>query len=138
MRRLIVLLKPYSKYLLAAWAIAVVVVSSVPSLPTLTIETGKSVIRLDYIIHICEYAALAILTYMAFSGKDFSIALKRYVYITVVLVLFAIVDEFHQKLIPGRTFNFKDMASNITGIIAGLIFCMVVFRHIRLRNQEPE
>lgn len=134
MIRLIVLLKPYSKYMLAAWAITIFTVSSVPSLPTLKIETGRSVIRLDYFIHFCEYAILATLAYMAFSGRKFDATAKRYIYVTAGLVLFAVIDEFHQKLIPGRTFNVKDMASNVAGIIAGLIFCMVVFRHIRLRD----
>jgi VanZ family protein len=45
-------------------------------------------------------------------------------------MLFAIADEFHQKFIPGRTFNVKDIISNIIGVIGGLLFCIAVFRTI--------
>jgi VanZ family protein len=55
---------------------------------------------------------------------------RKFILITVGLIIFAILDEFHQKLIPGRTFNVKDILSNVLGILAVLIFCAVVFRQI--------
>jgi VanZ family protein len=55
---------------------------------------------------------------------------KRWILLTVGLILFAILDELHQKLIPGRSFNIKDILSNISGILAVLVFCIVVFRMI--------
>ena len=128
MIRLITWFRPYSGYLLVAWIIIILTLSSIPTLKPLRIETPKSSIRLDYLLHFCAYGSLAFLAYLSFTERNFRMNLKKYVTITGCLILFSLLDEFHQKLIPGRTFNVKDIYSNITGIIAGLVFCVVVFR----------
>lgn len=135
MFRLITTLRPYSKYIFIAWMIIIMTVSSIPKLPTLKIETEKGIIRLDYLIHFCEYGSLAFLAFLTYADNRFMMSLKRYFAITAGLTLFAVLEEFHQKLIPGRTYNVKDIYSNISGIIAALVFCMVVFRMIR---NQPE
>ncbi len=129
--RLITWCRPYASYLLAGWLVAVITVSSIPSLPTLKIHTAHNVIRLDYFIHFCEYGFMAFLTFMAFSGRSFYISYKRWIVLTGGLILFALLDELHQKLIPGRTYNIKDFLSNATGIIAAMVFCISVFKTIR-------
>jgi VanZ family protein len=130
MIRLIIWCKPFAKYLLAAWIIAVIIVSSIPRLPTLKIHTAKSDIRLDYFIHFCEYGIMAFMAFLSFAGKEFKMNYKRWILLTLGLILFAVLDEFHQKLIPGRSFNIKDILSNISGILAVLVFCIVIFRMI--------
>jgi VanZ family protein len=130
MLKLIIWCKPFAKYLLTAWVLAVIIVSSIPHLPTLKIHTAKSDIRLDYLIHFCEYGIMALMAFLSFAGKDFKMNYKRWILLTVGLILFAILDELHQKLIPGRSFNIKDILSNISGILAVLVFCIVVFRMI--------
>jgi VanZ family protein len=130
MLKLIIWCKPFAKYLLAAWVLAVIIVSSIPHLPTLKIHTAKSDIRLDYLIHFCEYGIMALMAFLSFAGKDFKMNYKRWILLTMGLILFAILDELHQKLIPGRSFNIKDILSNISGILAVLVFCIVVFRMI--------
>ena len=128
MTRLIIHLRPISKYLFIVWIIIIVVVSSMPTLPTPKIRTGEMVIRLDYLIHFCEYGLLAFLAYLSYAGKEFNISLKKILIITFFLIIFALLDEFHQKLIPGRSFNPKDILSNIIGILAALLFCWLSFR----------
>jgi VanZ family protein len=130
MLKLIIWCKPFAKYLLTAWVLAVIIVSSIPHLPTLKIHTAKSDIRLDYLIHFCEYGIMALMAFLSFAGKDFKMNYKRWILLTMGLILFAILDELHQKLIPGRSFNIKDILSNISGILAVLGFCIVVFRMI--------
>jgi VanZ family protein len=130
MKHLIIFLKPFSKYLLVIWVITIATVSSIPHLPTPKIETGKGEIRLDYLIHLCEYGALIFISLLSFVKKDFMLSLKKYVLITLAVIAFALADEFHQKLIPGRTFNPKDIISNLTGIIAGAILCYFLFKKI--------
>ena len=130
MKKFIVLLKPYSKYLVVIWAITIATVSSIPHLPTPKIETGKGAIRLDYMIHFCEYGVLIFLSLLSFVRKDFRLAIKRCLLITLAVIAFALTDEFHQKLIPGRTYNPKDILSNLTGIIAGAFFCYFFFKKI--------
>lgn len=134
MFRLIEAIKPYSKYFLVAWIIIILTMSSIPSLPTLKIQTQKSVIRLDYLIHFCEYGSLAFLAFLTFADSRFRMSLMKYLTITAGLILFAVLDEFHQKLIPGRSFNVIDIYSNIIGIVAVLVFCIVVFRRISNRT----
>ena len=130
LERLIFIIKPVSRYLLAGWIITIVLVSSVPSVPTLKIHTAKADIRLDYLIHFCEYGILAFMAFLSFAGNEYKMSYKKLILITLGLISFAILDEFHQKLIPGRAFNVKDILSNILGILAVLIFCVVVFRKI--------
>lgn len=132
MYKLISFLRPFAKYFLAIWIITIIFVSSVPSIPSLKIHTQKADIRLDYLIHFLEYGALAFLTYLTFSGKDFRISLRKFLIITVCLVVFAVADESHQIIIPGRTFNINDIISNLAGIAGGLVFCVLVFRKIVL------
>jgi VanZ family protein len=134
MFRLITSIKPYSKYFLLIWIIFIVIFSSIPSLPTMKIQTHTSVIRLDYLIHFCVYGFLAFLAYLTYSDNHFKLNLRKYIIITTVVILFAILDEFHQKLIPGRSYNVKDILSNISGIIAALIICLIIFGIIGNRH----
>jgi len=114
--------------------LTIIIVSSTPSIPTLKIHAAKADIRLDYLIHFLEYGILTFLAFLSFAGSEFKPGYRKYILITIGLVLFACLDEFHQKLIPGRTFNVKDIVSNVAGIIATVIFCVVVFRKIADRD----
>jgi VanZ family protein len=130
MLRLIIFLRPFARYLFIAWIMTIFIISSTPSIPTLKLHTAKTEIRLDYLIHFCEYGILALMAFLSFAGKEFKISYRKFILITLFLISFAILDEFHQKLIPGRAFNVKDILSNLLGILAVLIFSMVIFRNI--------
>ena len=138
MLRLIIFLRPFSRYLLIVWIFAIIFVSSTPSIPTLKIHTAKAEIRLDYLIHFCEYGVLAFLAFLSFAGNEFKMSYRKFILITMGLILFAILEEFHQKFIPGRTFNTKDILSNISGILVTLPFCVLVFRKIEIPRFRPE
>jgi VanZ family protein len=138
MIRFIIWCKPFAKYLLVALIITIITVSSIPSIPTLKLHTTKIDIRLDYLIHICEYGALSVMAFLTFAGDDFKMTLKRTSIISLSLILFAIIDELHQKFIPGRTYNINDIISNILGIFAALVFCIVLFRKIVQNHKKTE
>ena len=133
MEKLIIFLKPYSKYMFITWIVIIAVISSIPNLPTPKITTGKVELRIDYIFHFCEYAFLTFITFLTLVRKDFKLTLQKYLLITLCLIIFAVADEYHQKLIPGRSFNVKDILSNLSGVSGGLLFCIVVFRTIANR-----
>jgi VanZ family protein len=135
MLKLIIFLRPFSRYLLIAWALTIIILSSIPNIPTLKIHTHKAVIRLDYLMHFCEYGFLTFLTFLSFAGNEFRIKYRKVLLITASLILFAVLDELHQKLIPGRSCNIRDIMSNIAGILAGMIFCLGVFRDIFERHR---
>jgi VanZ family protein len=136
MYKLISFLRPFARYFMVVWIIAIIVVSSMSSIPVLKIHTQKADIRLDYLIHFLEYGSLAFLTYLTFAGKDFRISSLKYFIITVCLIAFAIADESHQIIIPGRTFNTNDIISNLAGITGGLVFSVLVFRRIGLKLRQ--
>jgi VanZ family protein len=130
MLKLIIHLRPIARYLLIIWLLTIITVSSIPNIPTLKIHTAKAEFRLDYLMHFCEYGLLTFITFLSFAGKEFKVAFRKFLLITACLILFAILDEFHQKLIPGRSYNIKDIMSNVTGIVTSAIFTMVVFRAV--------
>lgn len=136
MLKLIIWCKPFAKYLLVAWIMAVIIVSSIPHLPTLKIHTARTDIRLDHLIHFCEYSIMALMAFLSFSGREFEMNYKKWILLTLGLILFAILDELHQKLIPGRAYSIKDIMSNVSGILTVLIFSIVVFRMIRKRQYQ--
>jgi polysaccharide biosynthesis protein VpsQ len=131
MLKLIIFLRPLARYLLIGWILIIITLSSIPNVPTLKIHTSSgAVIRLDYLIHFCEYGLLTFLAFLSFAGNEFKIILKKYVVIIISLIIFAVLDEFHQKLIPGRAFNIRDIMSNVTGILVVTVFTIFVFRSI--------
>jgi VanZ family protein len=130
MIRLIIWCKPFAKYFLVIWLLTIIVISSIPSIPTLKVHTARSEIRLDYLMHFFEYGILTFMAFLYFVNSEFRLNYKKLILITISLILFAVIDEFHQKLIPGRSFNVKDIISNIAGILAAAVFCILVFRKI--------
>lgn len=113
--------------------IAIISISSIPHLPTLKIHTAKSDIRLDYLIHFCQYGLLTLVAFIAYSDKNFNIRAGKALLLIATLILFAISDEFHQKLIPGRSFSLKDILSNLSGIVVAAVITILIFRSIRLK-----
>ena len=131
MLKLIIFLRPFARYLLIAWILTIIILSSIPNIPTLKVHTARVEIRLDYLMHFCEYGVLTFIAFLSFAGSEFKINYKKYILITMGLILFAVLDELHQKLIPGRSYNIKDILSNITGILASMVFTIIVFRIIK-------
>ncbi len=133
MIKLFILLRPYARYLLIAWVVTILIVSSIPSIPPLKIHTEKADIRLDYLIHVLEYGALTLFSLLTFTGDKYKMDYRKISVITLSLVLFAILDEYHQKIIPGRTYNINDIFGNVLGIFVALIICTLVFRKIEAK-----
>jgi VanZ family protein len=130
MLKLIIYLRPVARYLLIAWVITIIIVSSIPNIPTLKIHTAKSEIRLDYLMHFCEYGVLTFIAFLSFAVREFKIGYGKVILIAISLIIFAVLDELHQKLIPGRSYNIKDIMSNVTGILTVTIFVILIFRSI--------
>ncbi len=138
MFKLIIFLRPFARYMLIAWILTIITLSSIPNIPTLKIHTARAEIRLDYLMHFCEYGVLTIIAFLSYAGSEFKINYKKYLLITVGLILFAVIDELHQKLIPGRSYNIKDILSNITGILAAMVITIIVFRSIGNRLKKSD
>jgi VanZ family protein len=135
MLKLILSLRPFARYLLIAWLLTIIVLSSIPNVPTLKIHTARKEIRLDYLMHFTEYGILTFITLLSFSGSKFRMSLKKIMLIAVSLTVFAYLDEFHQKIIPGRTYNIIDFLSNTSGIVVVMILTLIIFRVIRSKSE---
>jgi VanZ family protein len=135
MLKFIIFIRPFAKYLLMLWAISIMVVSSTPHIVVPKIHTAHAVIRLDYLIHFLEYGLLTGLSFLTFTGEKFATEIPQAVKIGLILLIFATIDEFHQKLIPGRSFNPMDLYSNISGILSGIIISIALFRLIARKKR---
>ena len=124
MKKIIDWFRPFAKYFLVIWIALIIVFSSLPRLPEIKIEGHSFEIRLDYLIHFVEYFTLAFLSLLTFDRAGHNKRINRVVAIFFLLMLFAAIDETHQLLIPGRSFNPLDMLFNFTGIIGGSIFTL--------------
>ena len=96
-------------------------------------------IDIERLAHIGEYAGLAVLLPRALSnsrggdwekggGGDFPPAQKasQRLYTPVLIALaYAVLDEFHQELTPGRGFELADIGYDLVGIVAALALTWV-------------
>ena len=76
--------------------------------------------RLDYLLHFMEYTGLTILALFTFSPTCLASLERRVLITAALLMLFALIDESHQLLIPNRSFNIIDLLCDACGIITGL------------------
>ena len=138
MLKLIIFLRTFARYLLIAWLLTIIILSSIPNIPTIKIHTAHNEFRLDYLIHFFEYGILTFITFLSFTGNEFRLSYWKILIITICLTMFAYLDEFHQKIIPGRTYNIMDFLSNESGVVVAVIITIAIFNVIegRIRNKN--
>lgn len=67
--------------------------------------------------HLIEYAVLYVLIYFATNSTKKSIPLTYF---------YALSDEFHQSLVPGREGRFADTLIDFLGILIGVLFMKIL------------
>ena len=103
------------------WISLVIMVSSIPNLNTPKISISGWTFRTDHLLHWLQYLALSFLM-VSWQFKKLPFSLKKIlVYTLAIGILIAVGDEYHQLLIPGRSFTYADMLSNTIGVITGVI-----------------
>jgi VanZ family protein len=89
--------------------------------------------------HFSEYAILAFLARRAFvtSSRWF---LQRYWFQLglLLVVVYALLDEFHQSFVPSRTASIYDSAIDAAGGLTILLICKFYDRKSRRRNAAGE
>jgi VanZ family protein len=85
---------------------------------------------LGRVLHISEYAVLALLTARAMIWHA-DVRLASLVLVLGLTELYALSDEIHQLFVPGRTFQLMDLALDLLGGMIGLIF----FERIRAKRR---
>ncbi|HKE57316.1 MAG TPA: VanZ family protein [Pyrinomonadaceae bacterium] len=83
--------------------------------------------------HLSEYALLGVLAARAFSGST-HVTLRQHWFLVslALIVIYALLDEFHQSFVPSRTASLTDSLIDITGGLTALL----VMRWRRAREQS--
>ena len=103
------------------WLSLILLVSSIPHLPNPNITVSGHKIRVDHLIHWFQYMTLVFLMISWLFRRNPFLYRKILLYTLFLGILMGVGDEFHQILIPGRTFSYYDMLSNAFGVITGVI-----------------
>lgn len=95
------------------WGIGMLTVSSIPYLE---VPGADKIFGIDKVAHLAEYLIFALLIFKVRSIKKYAIPLKL-----GIILVFAGIDELHQKLIPGRMVELSDFTANAVGCICGYL-----------------
>jgi len=110
------------------WLSLILLVSSLPYINTPSVEMMGIHFRLDHILHWFQYTTLAFLM-VSWQYRKRPFAFKNVIFYTLLFgLLLAASDEYHQLLIPGRTFTYADMISNALGVITGVGIAALFWR----------
>ena len=72
--------------------------------------------------HFLEYALLGVLAARAFKGSPKSSVRARWFFISALLVIvYALLDEYHQSFVPSRTSSISDSLLDICGGLTALL-----------------
>ncbi|PID88858.1 MAG: hypothetical protein CSB02_00545 [Bacteroidia bacterium] len=113
------------RWLSILWGITIISISSIPHLSTPNIHIG---FRLDHIAHFGMYFVLAVFIILWKTDKHGLFEKGQYAVFMLFGCLFAIADETHQIWIPGRTFAWQDMLSNILGFTGGMVGVSYIYK----------
>ena len=133
--------------LLLSWILIIFIFSSQPYSGSVTksmvkqiLPTVKYTSLIDLInftirklAHLFEYTLLALLTISLL--KEYTTKEKIILISSLVFCfLYAITDEFHQSLVPGRSCLFKDVLIDTAGSLIGIIIYLTIKRISFKRN----
>ena len=120
MYKLIIRFKPFFKVFFWIWLLFILTISSTPNLPDLKLNIDESTIRIDYAIHFIEYFLLVSFFLMWRIKNNLNPTIPIILLTLIIGMTTGFLDEFHQKIITGRTFNPIDMLSNFLGVLTGV------------------
>jgi VanZ family protein len=73
--------------------------------------------------HFTEYAILALLAARAFTGSFHDALRRRWFSVSLLLVIvYALLDEFHQSFVPSRTASIYDSLIDMAGGLTALLW----------------
>lgn len=84
------------------------------------------------VAHFSEYAVLGILSARAFASSANDFIQRHWLRVALLLIVcFALLDEFHQSFVPSRTGSIYDSAIDVAGGLTALL----VFHHWQRRRR---
>jgi len=85
--------------------------------------------------HLAEYAVLAVLLCASSAERPFHWRPRRVLGCFLIILLYSLTDEYHQRFVPGRTARLSDCGIDSIGGAVGMLACYV--NHFRLRALVP-
>ena len=107
---------------------ALFLMSAIFHASSLTLPPDPSAGRSDLLFHFCEFFALGLLTARMVSpdtvGRH---SLRSFVLASVIVLGYALLDEFHQSFVPGRDPSGLDFLFDTAGGLLGILLYPVLF-----------
>ncbi len=125
-------LKPLWLVLFILWTALLATVALIPDSSMVVIDTGSE-FRWDYLEHFIAYLVFGSLYILWRSDTEFTLAGHEIAILFSGSIVFSILTEYAQVLIPGREFNFIDMVYNMLGVFAGILFTYLLLIRLILR-----
>jgi VanZ family protein len=123
--------KHSKKFIYAALIFYWLILFAATSLPTSSLpDVGGG----DKIKHFGAYMVLTILLTLTIMVQDKSRFLKKHVYAVsiAIAVIYGILDELHQALIPGRSCEFMDWVADFGGAVTG---ALIIYFYSRINTK---
>ena len=114
------------------WMALIYYGSAQPTLPSLSHSLLDSLLK--YGAHFVEYAVLAALWYRAIYSRFPHPKIQPLA--LLIVVIYALSDEFHQSFVPGRSATWQDVAVDVIGGASALLVWNIV-QQWRSRTRTP-
>ena len=72
--------------------------------------------------HLCAYALLGFFAFLTFVSYTKMRFFTRMFWATAVCVLYAVSDEYHQRFVPGRSGELRDLLIDTAGVLVAIVF----------------
>ncbi len=102
------------------WAGCILIATSIPGAHIPRVDVPN----LDKVVHFTFYGVFAWLLLPAMSGTR----ARRVAMVLAFIAVFAALDEFHQKFIPGRTMDFEDWVADMSGAVTAVLVAIAARR----------
>jgi len=100
-------------WLALAYAVLILIVSSIPDLSAPQLGFRYQ----DKFYHFIEYGVFSVFLFLALFNSQKDFLRKRVLLISLLIgACFGILDELHQKFIPGRQADIFDFAADFLGV----------------------
>jgi VanZ family protein len=102
------------KFIALLYAVLIFIVSSIPEItpPSLGFQLE------DKVYHFIEYSIFSFLLFLAFfTAKTDFFKKNVFLFSSLIGIIYAYSDEFHQRVVPGRSYDLYDFLADCLGII---------------------
>ena len=121
---------PYT-WLTLVYAVLILIVSSIPDLKTPQLGFEYQ----DKLYHLIEYSIFSVLLFFALLNSQRNFLRKNVLLISLLIgASFGILDELHQKFIPGRQADVLDFTADFVGV-ALIQICFWIYH--RRKSVKP-